>query len=225
MLADLRDDLKLFTLKVDCEFFAEITAFDELSIRMRLEELAQTQIDFALRLRAAGPDGGETLVARGRQRVACMRGTGDTRAPARVPEPWPARSRRTRRDRGGWHERRVDSDLELAAADGADTGLLRRAFGAFATGVTVVTVGGDNPHGMTANSFTAVSLRPADGAGLRGPDRAHARAAATGLLRDVGARRPTRRNSPGTSPTCPGRSGPGSSRRSTTILARAPARR
>jgi flavin reductase (DIM6/NTAB) family NADH-FMN oxidoreductase RutF len=37
---------------------------------------------------------------------------------------------------------------------------LRRAFGAFATGVTVVTVGGATPHGMTANSFTAVSLDP-----------------------------------------------------------------
>jgi flavin reductase (DIM6/NTAB) family NADH-FMN oxidoreductase RutF len=42
----------------------------------------------------------------------------------------------------------------------ADTKLLRRAFGTFATGVTVVTVGGDTPHGMTANSFTTVSLDP-----------------------------------------------------------------
>lgn len=42
----------------------------------------------------------------------------------------------------------------------ADTKLLRRAFGAFATGVTVVTVGGANLHGMTANSFTSVSLDP-----------------------------------------------------------------
>lgn len=41
-----------------------------------------------------------------------------------------------------------------------DTRLLRRAFGAFATGVTVVTVGGSQPHGMTANSFTSVSLDP-----------------------------------------------------------------
>lgn len=41
-----------------------------------------------------------------------------------------------------------------------DTTLLRRAFGVFATGVTVVTVGGDSPHGMTANSFTSVSLDP-----------------------------------------------------------------
>lgn len=41
-----------------------------------------------------------------------------------------------------------------------DTGLLRRAFGTFATGVTVMTVGGAAPHGMTANSFTTVSLDP-----------------------------------------------------------------
>jgi flavin reductase (DIM6/NTAB) family NADH-FMN oxidoreductase RutF len=39
---------------------------------------------------------------------------------------------------------------------------LRRALGAFATGVTVVTtVDGDgNPRGFTANSFTSVSLEP-----------------------------------------------------------------
>jgi flavin reductase (DIM6/NTAB) family NADH-FMN oxidoreductase RutF len=41
-----------------------------------------------------------------------------------------------------------------------DQRLLRTAFAAFATGVTVVTVGGQHPHGMTANSFTSVSLEP-----------------------------------------------------------------
>lgn len=85
VLADVRADLKLFTLKVECEFLAEITAFDELSIRMRLEDLTQTQIGFAfdyVRLR----DGVEELVARGRQRVACMRGPNTDTRPARVPE-------------------------------------------------------------------------------------------------------------------------------------------
>jgi flavin reductase (DIM6/NTAB) family NADH-FMN oxidoreductase RutF len=46
------------------------------------------------------------------------------------------------------------------AIDVADPDLLRRAFGTFATGVTVVTVGGAIPHGMTANSFASVSLDP-----------------------------------------------------------------
>jgi flavin reductase len=53
--------------------------------------------------------------------------------------------------------------LELAEnkyVEVADPKLLRRTFGAFATGVTVVTVGGETPHGMTANSFTSVSLDP-----------------------------------------------------------------
>ena len=86
VLADLRDDLKLFTLKVECEFMVEIGAFDELAIRMRLEDLTQTQIGFAfdyVRLR----DGFEELVARGRQRIACMRGPNTDTKPTRVPEP------------------------------------------------------------------------------------------------------------------------------------------
>ncbi|GID49232.1 oxidoreductase [Actinoplanes capillaceus] len=37
---------------------------------------------------------------------------------------------------------------------------LRRIFGTFATGVTIVTSGSDEPRGMTANSFTSVSLDP-----------------------------------------------------------------
>ncbi|MFC4998325.1 acyl-CoA thioesterase [Dactylosporangium cerinum] len=86
VLAELRDDLKLFTLRVDCEFFAEITAFDELAVRMRLVELAQTQLEFGFDYVRLDPGGGETLVARGSQRVACMRGPNTRTAPTRVPQ-------------------------------------------------------------------------------------------------------------------------------------------
>lgn len=86
VLAELQNDLKLFTLKVDCEFFAEITAFDELSIRMRLIELAQTQLDFSFDYVRLDQGGSETLIARGRQRVACMRGPNTRTVPTRVPE-------------------------------------------------------------------------------------------------------------------------------------------
>ncbi len=37
---------------------------------------------------------------------------------------------------------------------------LRSLLGTFATGVAVITVGGPSPRGMTANSFTSVSLDP-----------------------------------------------------------------
>jgi enediyne core biosynthesis thioesterase len=84
VLAELQDDLKLFTVRCECDFVQEITAFDRLSIRMRLLDLTQTQIGFGfdyVRLR----DGLEELVARGQQRVACMRGPNTDTRPARVP--------------------------------------------------------------------------------------------------------------------------------------------
>lgn len=84
LLAELQQDLKLFTLKVECEFFAEITAFDELSVRMQLEELTQTQVQFSFDYVKLA-DGVENLVARGRQRIACMRGPNTDTVPARVP--------------------------------------------------------------------------------------------------------------------------------------------
>jgi enediyne core biosynthesis thioesterase len=84
VLDELRSDLKLFTIKAECEYLSEVSAFDELSIRMRLEELTQTQISFTfdyVRVR----DGVQDLIARGRQRVACMRGANGATSPARVP--------------------------------------------------------------------------------------------------------------------------------------------
>ena len=85
VVQDLRADLKMFTLKVECEFLAEITAFDELAIRMRLEDLTQTQIGFTFDY-VCLRDGGGELVARGRQRIACMRGPNTQTRPARVPD-------------------------------------------------------------------------------------------------------------------------------------------
>lgn len=48
------------------------------------------------------------------------------------------------------------------AADEVDPLLLRRAFGSFATGITIVTTtdAEGRPVGLTANSFTSVSLEP-----------------------------------------------------------------
>jgi flavin reductase len=48
----------------------------------------------------------------------------------------------------------------VPASPAADRGVLRAVLGRFATGVTVVAAGGDEPRGMTANSFTSVSIEP-----------------------------------------------------------------
>lgn len=56
----------------------------------------------------------------------------------------------------------VQADDQAAAM--ADRGFLRAMFGRFASGITVVSCGqGEDAHGMTANSFTSVSLDPAMG--------------------------------------------------------------
>jgi flavin reductase (DIM6/NTAB) family NADH-FMN oxidoreductase RutF len=55
-----------------------------------------------------------------------------------------------------------EDELEIAGEPGQDTAAaFRRTLGMFATGVTVVTTqAGDQVHGMTANAFMSVSLRP-----------------------------------------------------------------
>lgn len=84
VLPQIRADLKLFTLTVSCEFFANAMAFDEVSVRMRLEEITQTQIAFAFEY--VRMTEGDQCIAKGRQRVACMRGPNRATKPALVPE-------------------------------------------------------------------------------------------------------------------------------------------
>ncbi len=51
--------------------------------------------------------------------------------------------------------------MNMTAFDPADSQALRNAFGRFGTGVTVITTQtADGPLGMTANSFSSVSLSP-----------------------------------------------------------------
>ncbi|GAA3851363.1 flavin reductase family protein [Streptomyces sedi] len=57
------------------------------------------------------------------------------------------------------------ADLDAASAcppahDELTPSVLRAVLARFATGVTVITVGGENPHAMTANAFSSVSLDP-----------------------------------------------------------------
>lgn len=55
-----------------------------------------------------------------------------------------------------------EEPLEIAGEEGDDPAVaFRRTLGMFATGVTIITTQvGDQVHGMTANAFMSVSLRP-----------------------------------------------------------------
>jgi len=86
IIEDMRKGLALVTTRVSCDYLAELSAFDEVFVRMRLAGLTQNQVTMRfeyLRLR----NGIEDLVARGEQQVACMRREGNTLAPFPLPEP------------------------------------------------------------------------------------------------------------------------------------------
>lgn len=84
VLDALKRDFALATVRCSCEYIAELRAFDELTLAMRLTELTRTRIAIAFDyLRSNG--GGLELVARGEQLIACMRREGERMVPAPVP--------------------------------------------------------------------------------------------------------------------------------------------
>jgi enediyne biosynthesis thioesterase len=83
-LAELDHGLALVTVRCSCNYFAEIFAFDEIVVRMRLADLSQNRIAMMFDYIRPGSSG-EEVVARGEQEIACMRREGDHFAPAPVP--------------------------------------------------------------------------------------------------------------------------------------------
>jgi len=84
MIPELSRGLALATVRCSCEYFAELVAFDEVIVRMRLAELVQNRIGLAFEYWRK-KSGNEELVARGEQQVACMRRAGERLVPAPVP--------------------------------------------------------------------------------------------------------------------------------------------
>ena len=81
VIAELSRGLSLATLRVSCEYLAELNAFDEVLIRMRLGELTQSKITLLYEYWR-----GEELIARGEQQVACFRREGEKLVPTPVPK-------------------------------------------------------------------------------------------------------------------------------------------
>ena len=84
VIEELNRGLSLATVRCSCEYLAELRAFDEVQVRMRLLELNQNRITLAFEYWRLQP-GGEQLVARGEQQIACMKHHGAELTPAPVP--------------------------------------------------------------------------------------------------------------------------------------------
>jgi enediyne biosynthesis thioesterase len=84
VLAMLSGDFALATVRCACEYFAELRAFDEVAVRMKLQSIVQHRIAVEFEYWRTSP-GEELLVARGTHEVACMRRQGERMVPTGVP--------------------------------------------------------------------------------------------------------------------------------------------
>ena len=96
VLTDLQNDIALVTVRVSCDYMAELIAFDQLAIRMHLAALTQNRATMRFEYwRQNGQGNGsessrghapaEQLVARGEQQFACMRRQGEEMVAAPFP--------------------------------------------------------------------------------------------------------------------------------------------
>jgi enediyne biosynthesis thioesterase len=84
VLSELSNGLSLVTVRCSCNYLAEVLAFDEVLIRMRLASVSQNGLTMAFDYIRRSP-AGEELVARAEQQIACMRREGDRSVPTPVP--------------------------------------------------------------------------------------------------------------------------------------------
>lgn len=85
VLARFGDGFALVTVRASCEYMAELFAFDEVIVRMKLGSLKQNRITMLFEYWRRGESGDE-LIARGEHEVACMRREGAGMVVASVPE-------------------------------------------------------------------------------------------------------------------------------------------
>jgi enediyne biosynthesis thioesterase len=84
VVAELSQDLRLVTIHASCDYYAELFAFDEIELRMRLADRQQNRIGLAFEYYRR-KDGDAALVARGAQEIGCMRQNDGGLRPVPVP--------------------------------------------------------------------------------------------------------------------------------------------
>ena len=85
ILEEFQRGLAFVTLRVSCEYYQELAAFDRIRIGMQLADLAPHRMTLHfdyLRVEAESQE----RIARGEQELACMRRHGDQLEPERWPE-------------------------------------------------------------------------------------------------------------------------------------------
>jgi enediyne biosynthesis thioesterase len=85
ILNDIARDLRLVTLRVSCEYFEELNAFDEVDVQMSLAHLRQNKLGLSFTYLKID-SGRRQIAARGFQEIGCMRLTAKGLLPINVPQ-------------------------------------------------------------------------------------------------------------------------------------------
>ena len=85
LLQDMSNGLCLVTVYCSCEYLAELWAFDKVIVRMYIDDITQHYLTMRFEYVRVNDASGE-LVARGTQRVACMRRSGGRTLPEPIPQ-------------------------------------------------------------------------------------------------------------------------------------------
>lgn len=85
ILEQLAEGLCLITTRCSCDYLAELSAFDEILIRMRLKAIAQNRVTMSFEYWRPA-NGKEELIARGEQQIVCMRREGSRLEPIPLPK-------------------------------------------------------------------------------------------------------------------------------------------
>jgi len=84
VLTELEHGLALVTTRCSCDYVAELSAFDEVIVKMRLGAMMQNRMTMIFEYWRRD-DRGEELVAKGEQQIACLRREGGNLIPSPVP--------------------------------------------------------------------------------------------------------------------------------------------
>ena len=85
ILDQFSEGLCLITTHCSCDYLAELMAFDEVVILMRLASIAQNRVTMSFEYWKHTGESRE-LVARGEQQIACMRREGNRLEPVPLPK-------------------------------------------------------------------------------------------------------------------------------------------
>jgi enediyne biosynthesis thioesterase len=86
LLRELGKDFNMATTRVSCTYYQELTAYDEVVVRMSSGPMTPSRLTMIFRYYRVSPDGNETLVAEGEQEVVCIQRNASHLQPASLPE-------------------------------------------------------------------------------------------------------------------------------------------